>query len=82
MDRYDCLVSDHPDKMTPEEANFREANSSRLRCASCIHWYRGLEHDVCEVMRPPDEQVPWNYVCDFWTVGDGQHPLHKEPAHA
>lgn len=70
---YDAIVDDRPRKAAPEDVNFRPDDGEGFPCVSCIHFYVGIamEHTVCEIMRPPDEQVPWNWTCNFHT-SDGE----------
>jgi len=80
MAEYESLLEDRPEKFAPDDVNFREAKSGEPMCASCVHWYRsaGGEHDVCEILRTKDEQVPWNWVCDFFNTDREHYPLFHE----
>ena len=74
--QYKQLMDDRPVKFLPADVDFREDNLEGYPCAGCIHWYRGavMEHDVCEVVRPPNEQVPALYTCQFWTMNGSDFP--------
>ena len=76
LEDYYNLIDDRPAKFTADEVGFRKAATTAM-CASCIHWYRsaGGEHDVCEIMRPENEQVPYDWVCRFWTSDGEKFPL-------
>ena len=69
---YEALLKDHPRKFKPSDVGF--GRDEKYPCASCIHFYTGvaMERNVCEIMRPKDEIVPWNWSCKFHTT-DGEH---------
>jgi len=76
LEQYQAIMSDRPTKFAPEDVDFKEDAGEGYPCASCIHWYIGpaMEHNVCELMRPPDEQVPALYTCQFWTMNGTKFP--------
>ena len=78
--QYKQLMDDRPVKFKPEDVDFREDNDEGYPCAGCVHWYIGpmAQHQVCEVVRPPSENVPWNYTCIFWTRDWENHPKVNE----
>lgn len=76
---YQKILDDRPVKFTPEEVNFHKAKLDEEPCASCIHWFHAPIRDtnVCEIMRPADEDVPPNWTCAFHTK-DGEHYPYQE----
>lgn len=75
---YFRMLEDRPEKFTPEQVGYKEKGSRERdeRCWSCLHFYSGF-HNVCEIMRPPNEDVKANGVCLFWTDDPEfeNHPL-------
>ncbi len=72
---YEGVISDRPAKFTPAEVGFRLALPSEPACGSCLHFFSGQVHNVCEIMRTPDEEVPFDRVCIFHTRDNEQYPL-------
>jgi len=80
LEEYERLMEDRPAKFTAEEVNFHLAKAHEPMCCACMHWYRGavMEKDVCEIMRPKNEQVPWNWTCQFHTKDGERFPLYDQ----
>jgi hypothetical protein len=76
MEEYREIKEDRPVKFDAKEVGFRKAKEGEPMCAGCVHWFRGLAHDVCEIQRPKDEQVPWDWTCKFQTSDWVHFPLY------
>jgi len=76
-EQYEELIQNRPDKFTPEQVDYAPANSNKLRCGRCLHFFtrnRDGFH-VCEILR--SEQIDADginpfYDCRFFTE-DGEH---------
>ena len=68
--QYQALMSDRPVKLLPEDADFRKDAGEGYPCAGCVHWFHNpiTNSMVCEVLRPPDEIVPADFTCIFFTM--------------
>jgi len=73
LEDYEHLLEDRPRKFSPAEVGFQKDKTGLYPCLSCVHFYIGMamEHNVCEIMRPEDEQIPWDFTCQFHTM-DGK----------
>lgn len=80
FEQYQKLIADRPKKFSPKDVNFHQAEEGEPMCCACMHWYRSSagEHDVCEIMRPKNEMVPWNWTCQFNTSDGESFPLLKK----
>ena len=79
-DAYERLLDNRPFKFSGEEVSYRVGDKERS-CAKCVHLFtRGVDgFHTCEVFRPDDdESVIANYVCDFFTDDNEEHPLLAE----
>jgi hypothetical protein len=76
---YEALVEDHPEKLSAEEVDYRDAEGEE-KCKLCFHFFTqggGDRRTVCEIFRPTgeDENVDPNYVCRFFTEDMEEYPL-------
>ena len=77
IEEYHRLLEDRPEKFTGDQVDYRPTRGQR-RCAGCLHFYVGQQHNVCEIMRPDDENVQPSWVCDFWTEDMEKFPLLRD----
>lgn len=79
-EQYESLLNDRPRKFTPSQVNFHKAAQDEPICIGCIHWYSGMAmgHNVCEIMRPKSEEVPWDWTCMFNTRDGETFLLFRE----
>ena len=74
IEQYHELLKDRPEKFAAEQVGYRPTRGS-MKCAGCFHFYIGKEHNVCEIMRPEDEDVSPTWACWFWTEDGENFPL-------
>ena len=77
---YESMMSDRPKKFTPEQVNYRDADSLHIRCLRCVHFYQRARdlYGVCEIMRPKDDEpVNPDYFCDFFSTDGEEFPLRR-----
>lgn len=81
-DTYLRIIENRPFKLSPEEAGYEPADAD-YRCRDCMHFFtrRVDGFNVCEIVRPDDDEVESiipNYKCKFWTSDGEEHPLLEE----
>jgi hypothetical protein len=78
---YDAMMLDRPVKFNPEQVGYGESDGE-MKCGGCLHYYTGVtaKRSVCEIMRPPGDDVDADNVCEFWTKDGVNFP--KLPAEA
>jgi hypothetical protein len=74
LKEYRAILEERPRKFSAKEVGF-EPVTREYPCGGCLHYYRGVQAEVsvCEIFRPkgPDETVPPEGSCRFWTI-DGK----------
>ena len=82
FEEYQTLLEDRPAKFeSAEEVGYEPALSHSVhRCGTCFHFFSNplSGATVCEILRPPDEQIKPDFKYVYWTLGNGAWPLLKE----
>lgn len=80
LEQYYRLMDNRPEKFKPEEVKFQYSEGVDPCCA-CVHWFHNpiTDSKVCEVMRPPEEEVPADWTCMFFTQDYETFPKLEEP---
>jgi hypothetical protein len=79
LEEYEALLKERPRKLTPEQVGFQKGGGKEeYPCSSCFHFYRGMRHNTCEIVRTPDDQIDLLDRCLFWTQNRKDYPLLEE----
>ena len=80
---YFSIMSDRPDKFTPEQVGYSPRPKFKEVCDDCIHYFRGkvAKRNTCEIMRPTSdtESVAPMGWCWYWNADYKTFPLLDKP---
>lgn len=75
---YDDLMNQEVSKFSEQDVDYRRSGEDE-DCGNCIHFMvRNIDHlGVCEIVRPEEDGIDPDWVCDFWTSNGRDFPLLK-----
>ena len=83
LTEYHDLMSDRPDKASPDEVGYSPKPKYKETCDDCVHFFRGkvARRNTCEIMRPSSdtESVAPMGWCWFWSDNYTTFPLLDKP---